>query len=171
MNPVYHDIESGSLPYTDGWGWSYRSFEWLAPSGHILRRVLCRYFYPNAVELWRRGLLYELLGVRLFGRVIPTGGILVRRLTKARMTPYTLSGTSLAAARAFYYRACVFESLHLPFLLTLIFLSLDRAANGRADLAIENTVVNLVANVYPVMHHRRTRMRIVRLLNRGRAPT
>ncbi len=85
------------------------------------------------------------------------------------MRPYTLAGTSLASARAFYYRACVFESLHLPFLLTLVGLSLDRAMNGRPDLALEDAVVNLVANVYPVMHHRRTRMRIARLLNLGRA--
>jgi len=85
------------------------------------------------------------------------------------MRPYTLAGISLAAARAFYYRACVFESLHLPFLLTLVGLSLDRAMTGRLDLALENTVINLVANVYPVMHHRRTRIRIVQLFNRGSA--
>lgn len=110
--------------------------------------------------------MYKLLGVHLFGAVIPTGGIVVRRMTKARMSPYTLAGSSLGAARAFYYRACVFEALHLPFLLALAALAAHRAASGRLDLAIEDMVINLAANVYPVMHHRRTRLRIACLLDR-----
>jgi len=82
------------------------------------------------------------------------------------MAPYTLKGTSIAAARAFYYRACVFEMLHLPFFLTLVALAVARGAEGRWDLALENTLVNVVVNLYPMMHHRRTRGRIVRLLSR-----
>lgn len=162
------DLDDGPFPYGDGWGWLYRAFERMAPKGRRLRRVLCRYFYPNLVERWRGGLLYRVLGVPVFGAIIPTGGIVVRRITKARMTPYTLAGRSLGAARAFYYRACVFEFLHLPFCLALLVLAFDRAANGRFDLALEDTGINLVANVYPVMHHRRTRTRIVQLLGRRR---
>ncbi len=107
-----------------------------------------------------------MLGVHLFGAVIPTGGIAIRRVTKARMAPYTLAAHSLRAARAFYYRACVFEALHMPFALTLGWLAIDRAMNGRPDLALENTVINVAVNVYPMLHHRRTRTRIVRLLER-----
>jgi hypothetical protein len=82
------------------------------------------------------------------------------------MAPYTLGGNSLRGARAFYYRTCVFEALHLPFLLTLLALAGVRAAGGRWDLAVEDTAVNLLFNVYPIMHHRRTRTRIVELLSR-----
>ncbi len=164
--PLFAEIAAGPFPYRDGWGWLYRAFEQIAPVEGFLRRVLCRYFYPTRIERWRGGWAYGLLGVPVFGALIPTGGVVVRRVTKARMRPYTLSGTSLGAARAFYYRACVFEALHLPFLLTLVFLALHRAAIGRPDLAVENTLVNLVANVYPIMHHRRTRTRILRLLAR-----
>lgn len=64
------------------------------------------------------------------------------------------------------YRACVFEMLHLPFFLTLVALAVARGAEGRWDLALENTVVNAVVNLYPMMHHRRTRGRIARLLSR-----
>ena len=162
------DLENGPFPYGDGWGWLYCTFERMAPTGHRLRHLLCGYFCPSLVERWRGGLLYKVLGVPVFGAIIPTGGILVRRVTKARMAPYTLAGSSLGAARAFYYRACVFESLHLPFFLVLVALAFDRAANGRPDLALENTAINLVANVYPVLHHRRTRTRIVQLLGRRR---
>lgn len=156
----------GPFPYEDGWGWLYRAVERVAPAGGRLRRCLCRYLRPNRLELWQGGRIYRLLGVHRFGRVIPTGGIAVRRLTGARMAPYTLKGTSIAAARAFYYRACVFEMLHLPFFLTLVALAVARGAEGRWDLALENTLVNVVVNLYPMMHHRRTRGRIVRLLSR-----
>jgi len=47
-------------------------------------------------------------------------------------------------------------------------LALQRWFIGRPDLAVENMVVNLVFNVYPMMHHRRTRARIVRLLSSAR---
>jgi hypothetical protein len=171
MRRTYDEIENGPFPYNDGWGWLYRAFERIAPVGSATRRVVCHYFYPSAIERWRGGLLYRLLGVHVFGALIPTGGKVVRRVTKARMAPYTLTGTSLAAARAFYYRACVFEALHMPFLVTLVILALHRAANGRPDLAIENTAINLVANVYPILHHRRTRTRIVSLLDRKRGRT
>ena len=87
----------------------------------------------------------------------------MRRLTGSRMAPYTLASRSLRGARAFLYRACVFEALHLPFLLTLLFLSAHRWSIGRADLAAENMLVNLLANIWPIMHHRHTRVRIVRL--------
>jgi hypothetical protein len=110
--------------------------------------------------------MFRLLGVHWFGAVIPTGGILVRRVTKARMAPYTLSGTSLGAARDFYYRTCVFEALHLPFFLVLVALAWMRAVEGRWDLALENTLVNLVVNLLPMMHHRHTRTRIIGLLAR-----
>ena len=159
-------LARGPFPYEDGWGWLYRAVERAAPAGGFLRDALCRYLYPNRLERWRRGLVYRLLGVQWFGAVIPTGGILVRRVTGARMAPYTLAGTSIRAARDFYYRTCVFEMLHMPFLLTLLILAAMRGAEGRWDLALEDTVINLGLNLYPMMHHRRTRGRIVRLLSR-----
>ncbi len=167
-NPLRAQVARGPFPYEDGWGWLYRAFERVAPAGGRLRGALCRYLYPNGLEFWRRGRIYRLLGVHKFGSVIPTGGIVVRRVTGARMAPYTLTGTSRGAARAFYYRTCVFELLHLPFFLTLVVLAVLRASEGRWDLALENSVLNLAVNLYPMMHHRRTRLRIVKLLDRSR---
>lgn len=166
MDAAAGALARGPFPYTDGWGWLYRVVERVAPAGGRLRGALCRYLYPNPLELWQEGRVYRLLGVHLFGSIIPTGGIAVRRLTGARMAPYTLTGTSVSAARAFYYRTCVFEMLHMPFFLTLLALAALRASEGRWDLAFEDTVVNLALNLYPMMHHRRTRGRIARLLSR-----
>jgi hypothetical protein len=166
VRSLSHELASGPFPYRDGWGWLYRTFEHIAPAGRSVRHILCRYYYPFAWERWRGGVVYKALGVALFGKIIPTGGITIRRLTKARMAPYTLSKPSLGGARDFYYRACVFETLHLPFVFALLALSAHRSAIDRWDLALENMLINLVLNVYPIMHHRRTRMRIVRLLQK-----
>ncbi len=154
----------GPLPETDGWGWLYRACEQVAPAGQFLRRVVCHCFWPTALGRWRYGWIYRLLGVHLVGAVIPTGGIVMRRVLRARMAPYTLSGTSLGGARSFYYRTCVFETLHMPFFLALVALTIHRFATGRIDLALENAGINLAINFYPMLHHRRTRTRIVKLL-------
>lgn len=154
----------GPYPPNDGWRWVYRLYASFIEPSPALRRVVRAYFWPKRLEEVGNGRLYELLGVRWFGRLIPTGGVLARRWTGSRMAPYTLSGTSLGAARAFFFRTCIFEMLHLPFLSALAALTVHRLWIGRSDLAFENLAVNLAFNIYPIMHHRHTRVRILRLM-------
>jgi len=163
---IIYAIQQGSGPTYDGWGWLYTTFDKLAPPGSKLRTVFCAYYTPTRIETVGRGRLYRWLGVPKFGRVIPTGGVNIRRATGARMAPYTLAGPSVRAARDFYYRACVFETLHLPFFLTLVVLAIQRVSIGRVDWAIQETVINLAVNFYPMLHHRNTRRRILTLLSR-----
>ena len=157
-------LERGPFPQEDGWGWLYRMFDQWAQPGSRLRRLVCGYFWPRGFERANNGRLYRLLGVRRFGRVIPTGGVAIRRLTGSRMAPYTLRGASVGAARDFYYRTCAFEAAHIPFLFILLVITVYQLVNGRLDLAMEDMVVNLCVNLYPIMHHRHTRARIARLL-------
>jgi hypothetical protein len=84
------------------------------------------------------------------------------------MRPYTLSAPTIRAARDFYYRACVFEALHLPFAVALLLITIDRFVAGQVDYALENMILNLVVNIYPMLHHRNTRRRILRLLVKGK---
>lgn len=165
-------LENGPFPPQDGWGKAYRRFDRLFPRGNKRRRLACRYYWPTKLERAGNGRIYRLLGVQAFGRMIPTGGVTVRRLTGARMAPYTLRGTSLGAAREFYYRTCAFESGHLPFMLAMLAVAIIQLFRGRYDLALEDFLVNLAVNIYPIMHHRHTRLRIVRLLENAarRAP-
>jgi hypothetical protein len=84
------------------------------------------------------------------------------------MTPYVLRASSVAAAREFYYRTCCFEAAHFPFMIAMFILAVNQLLAGRADLAIEDLTINMVLNVYPIMHHRNTRARIVALLLKRR---
>lgn len=158
------DPASHPYPSADGWAWLYGMYSRLGRAYPRVRNTVRAYFQPTALESACEGRLFRLLGVPWFGRIIPTGGITVRRLTGARMTPYTLEGTSLRAAGNFFYRACVFEALHLPFFLALLALSIYRWSTGRPDLAAKNMLVNVLVNLYPILHHRHTRTRIDRLL-------
>lgn len=160
-------IRDGGYPQSDGWGWLYRAFDVVAPRGSTSRRVICRYFAPSALENAADGQVFRLLGVTVFGKVIPTGGIAVRRISGARMKPYTLSAPTLGAAREFFYRACVFEALHLPFFFALLVITIDRFVQGRLEHAFEDMALNLLVNVYPMLHHRNTRRRILKLLLKG----
>ena len=163
---VSSEIVIGSYPQADGWLWLYRFYDKVIRPNRFVHRIVRGYLVPTWIEEWERGRVYRMLGVHRFGRWIPTGGAGIRRLTKQRMAAYTLAGVSITAAREFFYRACVFELLHLPFALTLLWLVVHRFSIGRADLAWENLIINLVVNVYPIMHHRYTRVRIARLLRR-----
>ena len=165
-NGIANALQQGTGPNDDGWSWLYGAFEKLAPPGSAGRTVLCKYYMPSRFELAGEGRLYRWLGVPLFGRIIPTGGIAIRRATGARMAPYTLARNSISAARDFYYRACIFESLHFPFFVVLVVLAIQRASVGRADYAIQESLLNLVVNVYPMLHHRNTRRRIFLLLSK-----
>ncbi len=158
--------ESFDYPQEDGWLWVYRAYDRFIRPRARLRRSLCAYFSPNAFERAGDGRIYRLLGVGHFGKIIPTGGVFIRRLTGARMAPYTLAGSSIGAAREFRYRTCIFEMAHMPFAIALLVLAVVRFRQGRVDLALENTLINLGVNVYPILHHRYTRLRIDRLLQR-----
>lgn len=167
MEPrLLESIQDGSGPNSDGWGWLYRAFDSVAPPASRLRRAVCAYFAPKGIEVANDGRIFRLLGVAAFGRIIPTGGVLVRRMTGARMRPYTLAATTRTAAKDFYYRTCVFETLHLPFFLALMAISIDRIMSGRIEHAAQDIAINLCINVYPILHHRNTRRRILRLLSR-----
>lgn len=163
---ITRGLAHGETPSDDGWARLYALFDRVAPRGSRLRSAVCAYLRPARCELASRSALYRWTGVAAFGRIIPTGGVDVRRLTGATMRPYTLRRASRAGARAFYYRACVFEALHLPFFLALVALALHRWSVGRVDHAIQESVINLVVNLLPMLHHRHTRARIVRLLSR-----
>jgi hypothetical protein len=157
-------MEEGPFPRDDGWYFLYRFFHRLARPHSGLRRLVCGYFWPRLLERSGNGRIYRSLGVSHFGRVIPTGGSAIRRLTGSRMAPYTLKGTSLGAARDFYYRTCAFEAAHTPFFVALLAITVYQLTVGRPDLAVQDMLVNLGVNIYPIMHHRHTRVRIVRLL-------
>ena len=81
------------------------------------------------------------------------------------MQAYTLKAYSLTAAIEFRYKSCLFETLHLPFFIVLIWRSLWwYLEQDNIRLAIELLFVNGIFNIYPIMHQRYTRIRVGKLM-------
>ena len=92
-------VALGEPPTDDNWQAFFRFYRRrLRPSG-FLRALVRRYFLPWRIEAWGKGRIYRCLGVADFGRIVPTGGVVMRRLTGKRMEGYTLKRHTLSSAR------------------------------------------------------------------------
>lgn len=109
---------------TNGYEWLTRFDRNVLQRALPIRNLLLIYFKPFSFEKYKYGAAYRMLGVHVFGRYLPTGGINIRRWTKSKMQSYTLKGISLASAIEFRYKSCFFESLHIPFFIVLMWRSL-----------------------------------------------
>ena len=150
---------------SDGYEWLERFDKKILKKHDILRRLLLFYFMPFFFEKIRYGCIYRILGVHVFGKYLPTGGINIRRWTGKKMQAYTLKSKSLESVKSFRYKSCFFELLHMPFFLFM----LGRAIwwyvdQGSVRLASELMIVNAIFNIYPMMHQRYTRLRILRII-------
>ncbi|MFC1555215.1 hypothetical protein ACFL7D_11330 [candidate division KSB1 bacterium] len=124
------------------------------------------YCTPFGFEIRGKGKIYRYLGVHFIGKIIPTGGIFWRRLTGMKMSSFSLGTSSLQGARAYLYKACFFELLHVSAFIFYMVIIIHRLNIGYTDLAIDNLQQNLIINVYPIMLQRYNRARIFHLLRR-----
>ncbi|TLX77036.1 hypothetical protein E9993_04965 [Labilibacter sediminis] len=99
----------------DGYEWIARFDNSILIRIKWIRKVILVYFTPFNGELYNKDLIYRALGIHAFGRFLPTGGIIIRRVTKSTMEAYTLKANSRSGAKEFLYKNCLFELLHLPF--------------------------------------------------------
>jgi hypothetical protein len=159
-------ILSGRDKSITGWDWIVQAdHRYLKPMPG-LRNILKFYFKSRPLEMMGKGRIYRLLGVHLFGKIIPTGGILIRRLTGWKMPAYTLAGFTAKAAKKFRYNTCMYEYVHF----TAIIAQLPTFADGFLTDGIVNVFIrywwNLPVNIYPIMYQRYTRVRIWHLIRR-----
>lgn len=151
----------------DGYEWIETFDKNFLRKNKLLRTILGFYFKPFKIEFYKSGLIYRRIGVHVFGKYLPTGGFEIRRITKRKMQAYTLKYKNLNAAKEFLYKSCFFETLHMPFFLFLLLRSIWwYTEHSNIQLAFELMVVNLVFNIYPIMHQRYTRVRILKLIKK-----
>jgi hypothetical protein len=96
--------------------------------------------------------------------VIPTGGLLWRRLFHWDGWSFALGGSSVRRARAYRYNTCVFEILHLSALVLMIPDGLWAISVGYTDGILKFVLAGLLMNGYPLLLQRYNRVRIQRLL-------
>jgi hypothetical protein len=117
------------------------------------------YFRTRSIERWRDGRVYELLGIRLFKRYLPTTGDLVSRLRGRRWVRWAgdLTERQLADHER---RTRSWEGRHIfggLSMLALTWWSVE--VKGKGDwLAL--LVGNLLINGYPILLQRYNRVRL-----------
>jgi hypothetical protein len=154
-------------------------YEWLGKVDLTLKRklkffryILLWYFRPFMFEKFQNAKIYRILKVPAFGKFLPTGGSEIRRMTKLKMRAYTLKSLSIASLKEFLYKNCFFELLHLPFLIFMIWRSLWWFyTHNNVSVALELFLVNIIFNIYPIMYHRYTRIRVLNILRKHRQNT
>jgi hypothetical protein len=132
----------------------------------LVRATIAAYFRPRKIERYRGGILYRMLGIRLVAYLIPTGGLLWRRLFGWKGWSFALVGPSVRAASEYRYSTCVFELLHLTALLLMLPDGIRAIQVGYGDGILKFVLAGLVMNGYPLLLQRYNRVRIQTLLDK-----
>jgi hypothetical protein len=153
----------------DGYEWLIKfDMSYLKKVG-VIRAVLKWYFLPFKIEKHGNSLIYRSLGVPVFGKYLPTGGSEIKRMTKMKMKAYSLKSLSINSVVDFLYKNSFFEFLHLPFFVFMVWRSIWWIYYfDNIRIAVELQVVNLLFNIYPIMFHRYTRIRILKLIEKSK---
>ena len=153
----------------DGYEWLLKFDLNCLRKAKAVRDIIKWYFLPFKIEVYRNTLIYRMLGVPTFGKYLPTGGSEIKRMTKMKMKAYYLKSLSINSVVDFLYKNCFFELLHLPFFVFMVWRSIWWIyIENNFKLAIELQIFNLIFNIYPIMFHRYTRTRIIRLLKNNK---
>lgn len=137
----------------------------------ILRSILRLYFMPNRLESYHTGLIYRLLGINAIAYIIPTGGLLWRRLFHWKGWSFALQGSSIRAAYEYIYTTCVFEILHLSALMLMLHDGIWSIRHGYTDGILKFVLAGILMNGYPAMLQRYNRVRIIKLLEKHKERT
>jgi hypothetical protein len=132
------------------------------------RKLIAWVFLPKRLERYKHGLIYRLLGIRFVALVIPTGGLIWRRLFHWDGWSFGMGGASVRRAREYVYNTCVFECLHACALMLMLPDGLRAISTGCSDGILKFLIAGLLINGYPWMLQRYNRVRIFRVLERYR---
>lgn len=130
------------------------------------RNIVAAYFRPTRLERFRNGIIYRMLGIRLVALVIPTGGMLWRRLFHWDGWTFAMGGGSIRRAKDYRYNTCVFEMLHAGALLLMLPDGIWAIQYGYFDGILKFILAGILMNGYPWMLQRYNRVRIANLLER-----
>lgn len=132
-----------------------------------LNRLSNWYFRPIALETWREGRLYRLLGVRLYKYYLPTSGDLISRLRGVRRLNLTADGILGALAK---HEAATrsYEVRHIVGGVTMHLLSWWAITVHQRGDWIVLIIANSLINGYPILVQRYNRIRLLNAMRRAR---
>lgn len=122
-----------------------------------------QYFKPRKFERWKDGLLYKLLGVHIFKKIVPTCGEYINKLRGEH--PIANAKTKEEGLKNWERNTRGFETVHLAVALGYLGYIGERLISGnRLAYVAGAIIVNVLFNFYPIMLQRYNRAKIYNAL-------
>ncbi|MBK9632250.1 MAG: hypothetical protein IPO62_14510 [Saprospiraceae bacterium] len=134
------------------------------------KQQILRYFSPKPFEFYRDRTIYDLIGIKIYKKYLPTTGDIVRQ--KRRITQIKISNTGNINELYKYERKTrIYELRHV--IGAIIFIGLTLMLYGKLTIfdCIFLPILNLYINFYPIFLQRYNRIRIIKVLKNNGQPS
>ena len=125
--------------------------------------IVLNYFKPKKFELFRNGTIYDLVGIKIYKKYLPSTGDLVRKWRNIKQIKIGTFGR-LDELYRYERKTRNYELRHIfgAILLIILSLMLDRKLTLFDWIFLP--ALNLYINIYPIFLQRYNRIRIINLL-------
>ena len=133
------------------------------PSAGILREAWLWYLKPKKFEFYKNRTIYDLIGIKLYKKYLPTTGDLARRRKGIKQLDIEANGRRQSLYK-YELKTRNHEWRHLLGVVAFVLLTL---LVGPSPAILSWTllfILNLYINVYPIFLQRFNRIRIIRVL-------
>ena len=131
--------------------------------------ILLKYFRPKKFEYYRDITIYELIGIKIYKKYLPTTGDLVRRRRKIKQINL---GSSNRYEELYRYERKTrnYEWRHI--IGAILFIVFRFLFDSKLRLTVIDftllPAMNLYINIYPIFLQRYNRIRILRILKKNK---
>lgn len=134
------------------------------------KQLILLYFSPKTFEFYRDRTIYDLLGIKIYKKYLPTTGDIVRQ--KRKITQIKISNTGKINELYKYERKTRnYEWRHV--MGAIIFIGLTLMLYRKLTIFdwIFLPILNLYINIYPIFLQRYNRIRIIKVLKNNGQPS
>ncbi|MBK6355057.1 MAG: hypothetical protein IPF46_17120 [Saprospiraceae bacterium] len=134
------------------------------------KKQILRYFSPKTFEFYRDRTIYDLIGIKIYKKYLPTTGDIVRQ--KRKITQIKISNTGKINELYKYERKTRnYEWRHV--MGAIIFIGLTLMLYRKLTIFdwIFLPILNLYINIYPIFLQRYNRIRIIKVLKNNGQPS
>jgi hypothetical protein len=135
------------------------------------KQQMLPYFKPKTFEFYQNGTIYDLVGIKIYKKYLPTTGDIARKRKKITQIKIG-SGNVVEELYKYERQTRNYEWRHLIGLLVFILFLIPLTQIGNKKFTFFDWiflfVLNLCVNLYPIFLQRYNRIRIVKVLRRNR---
>lgn len=134
------------------------------------KQLILLYFSPKIFEFYRDRTIYDLIGIKIYKKYLPTTGDIVRQ--KRKITQIKISNTGKINELYKYERKTRnYEWRHV--IGAIIFIGLTLMLYRKLTIFdwIFLPILNLYINIYPIFLQRYNRIRIIKVLKNNGQPS